>query len=112
MGFVIGAIVAVGLVWAFAVYRQNAIDRGLDQELHAAVMEARRTLSPDELAALRQQGIELEDIGRSHARAGNISPKEAARTTKRAIIQSTYASLEVNRMFAAGSDRQSSIIFD
>ena len=112
MEFVIGGLVVAALIWAFSAYRQKAIDRALDIEMHGLIMEARRILSDDELAALRKQGIELEDIGRAHVRMGNISPKEAARTTKRAIIQSTYATLEVNRMFGMGKAEPSSVVFD
>jgi hypothetical protein len=112
IGVVIGAFVIAALGWAFVTQGQKAFDRALDEELQAAIFEARRTLSPEELETLRQQGIELEDIGRRHVREGTVTPREAARRTKRAIIQSTYASLEVNRMFCLSKDKPMSMIFD
>lgn len=99
IGFVVGGVVVVALVWGFSVLRQKVIDRALELEMHSAIMEARRTLSTDDLAALRQQGRELEDIGRARVREGQMSPKEAMRNTKRLIIQSAYTSIEVHRMF-------------
>lgn len=105
IGFVIGGTAVAALVWAFVVFRQKAIDRALEMEMQAAIMEARRTLSTDDLAALRQQGIELEDIGRARVREGQMSPKEAMRNTKRLIIQSAYTSIEVHRMFNGESQQ-------
>lgn len=99
MEFVAGGLVVAALVWAFVLYRDKAIDRSLELEMQAAVMEARRTLSAEDLAALRQQGRDLEDIGRVEVQAGRMSPHAAMRQTKRLIIQSAYASLEVHRMF-------------
>lgn len=112
MGLVVGVVVVVALGWAWVVYRHKIEARELDMQLHAAILEARRVMSSEELEALREQGIALEEIGRRHAREGSVSPKEAARTTKRAIIQSVYAALEIRKMFGADNDKPSSVLFD
>lgn len=48
IGMVIGAVVIAALGWAFVTQGQKAFDRALDEELQAAIFEARRTLSPEE----------------------------------------------------------------
>lgn len=92
MEIVIGAAVAVALLWAFFTYRSRQADRELDLAFTSAIMEARHKLSDEDVASLRRQVRELEAAGNAQVATGALSRKGADRMTKRACIQSALCS--------------------